>query len=66
MANYKWGLFVGGALVSAAIAGGWSVYNRRATERIPSAEGLDDPAIAQAYGRVAALPQMALMRRLVA
>jgi ubiquinone/menaquinone biosynthesis C-methylase UbiE len=59
-------LFVGGALLSAAIAGGWSVYTRRAIERIPSAEGLDDPTIAQAYGRIAALPQMALMRRLVA
>ena len=66
MAKNRWGLFVGGALVSAAIAGGWSVYSRRAIERIPTAEGLDDPAIAQAYGRVAAMPQMALMRRLVA
>ena len=66
MAKNRWGLLVGGALVSAAIAGGWSIYRRRAIVRIPSAEGLDDPAIAQAYGRVAATPQMALMRRLVA
>jgi ubiquinone/menaquinone biosynthesis C-methylase UbiE len=66
MAKNRWGLFVGGALLSAAIAGGWGIYGRRSVERIPSAEGLDDAAIAQAYGRIAAMPQMALMRRLVA
>jgi ubiquinone/menaquinone biosynthesis C-methylase UbiE len=66
MGKNRWGLFVGGALVSAAIAGGWRIYSRRSVERIPSAEGVEDAAIARAYGRVISLPQMALMRRLVA
>jgi len=66
MSRGKWLVISAGLLAGAAMAGGWSVYSRRAIERIPSAEGLDDPAIALAYGRVAALPQMALMRRLVA
>jgi ubiquinone/menaquinone biosynthesis C-methylase UbiE len=66
MSKGKWLAISAGLLAGVAMAGGWSVYSRRAIERIPSAEGLDDPAIAQAYGRVAALPQMALMRRLVA
>ena len=66
MSKGKWLTISAGLLAGVTMAGGWRVYSRRSMERIPSAEGLDDPAIAQAYGRVAALPQMALMRRLVA
>ena len=66
MSKGKWLTISAGLLAGVAMAGGWRVYSRRAIARIPSAEGLDDPAIAQAYGRVAASPQMALMRRLVA
>jgi ubiquinone/menaquinone biosynthesis C-methylase UbiE len=66
MSKSKWLALSAGLLAGVAVAGGWRVYSRRSAERIPSAEGLDDPAIAQAYGRVAASPQMALMRRLVA
>jgi len=36
------------------------------SERIPGREGLDDPAVAAAFGRVAAMPQMRLLRRYVA
>jgi ubiquinone/menaquinone biosynthesis C-methylase UbiE len=66
MSKGKWLALSAGLLAGVAVAGGWRVYSRRSAERIPSAEGLDDPAIAQAYGRIAATPQMALMRRLVA
>jgi ubiquinone/menaquinone biosynthesis C-methylase UbiE len=55
-----------GVLTGAAMVGGWRVYSQRAVTRIPSPEALDDPAVAAAYGRVAATPQMALMRYLVA
>jgi ubiquinone/menaquinone biosynthesis C-methylase UbiE len=66
MSKGKWLALSAGLLAGVAVARGARVYSRRSMERIPSAEGLDDPAIARAYGRVAALPQMALMRRLVA
>jgi ubiquinone/menaquinone biosynthesis C-methylase UbiE len=47
-------------------AGGWWLYSHRARERIPCVEGLFEPAVARAYGRIAAMPQMALLRRFVA
>ncbi len=43
----------------------WSLYRKRPQERIASLEGLEDAGIARAYGRVAAMPQMALLRKLV-
>jgi len=58
-------LFVGfaaGFLVGAA----WWQYSRRPRERIPSGEGIGDPAAARAYGWVAATPQMSLLRKFVA
>jgi len=48
-----------------ASAGAW-LYNRRPRDRIPSPEGLDDPGVARAFGWVARMPPMRLMRRMVA
>ena len=45
---------------------GWRLYRRRSLERIPSQEGIDDPAAARAYGRIMRLPHMALLRRFLA
>ena len=66
MSKNNWLIPIAGIVAGAALVGGWRVYQKRAVARIPSAEALDDPEIAAAYGRVAAMPQMALMRRLVA
>lgn len=54
-----------GALASALFAAGWWLYGRRSKERIPSNEGLDDPAVAQAFGQIAEMPQMRLLHRFV-
>ena len=59
------GIMTGVAFGSLAVAG-WRLYGRRSTERIPSQEGIDDPAAARAYGRIMRLPHMALLRRFVA
>lgn len=55
-----------GGLAAAGLFAGWQVYNRRARERVVSHEALDDPEIARAFGRVSRLPQMYVVRRLVA
>ena len=59
------GIMAGVAFGSLAVAG-WRLYGRRSLERIPSQEGIDDPAAARAYGRIMRLPHMALLRRFVA
>ena len=59
------GIMAGVAFGSLAVAG-WRLYGRRSIERIPSQEGIDDPAAARAYGRIMRLPHMALLRRFVA
>ena len=66
MSKGKWRALTAGILAGVAITGGWRIYRERAVGRIPTPEAVDDPAVAAAYGRVAATPQMALMRRLVA
>jgi ubiquinone/menaquinone biosynthesis C-methylase UbiE len=66
MSRPRWFALSAGLLAGAVAAAGWRIYGQRTRERVPSAEGLDDPAIAQAYGRIAALPHMAFMRRLTA
>jgi ubiquinone/menaquinone biosynthesis C-methylase UbiE len=59
------GITAGLALGALAVAG-WRLYRQRPIERMPSQEGIDDPAAARAYGRIMRLPHMALLRRLVA
>jgi ubiquinone/menaquinone biosynthesis C-methylase UbiE len=59
------GIMAGVALGSLAAAG-WRLYRRRSLERIPSQQGIDDPAAARAYGQIMRLPHMALLRRFVA
>lgn len=49
----------GGLLASRA----WRLYDTRSRTRISGAEGLEDPAVAHAYGRIARTPQMGLLRR---
>lgn len=44
---------------------GRAIYLQRSMARIPSPEGLDDPAVAEAFGRITELPQMKLLRRFV-
>jgi len=56
-----------GSLAAAALlaAAGW-LYHRRPRQRIPSQEGLDDPEVVKAFTRIAAMPQMRLLRWFVA
>jgi len=63
--KYQWG-FLLGDLAVALIAAGWWLYNGRVRERIPSHESMDDPEVAQAFGRVATIPPMRLLRWFVA
>jgi ubiquinone/menaquinone biosynthesis C-methylase UbiE len=53
-------------LTAAVLYEAWRVYDRRSRERVVSHEGIDDPAVVQAFNRVAALPQMRLLRAFVA
>jgi ubiquinone/menaquinone biosynthesis C-methylase UbiE len=61
----KW-LALPGVLAGFLAARAWRLYDARPRERIASPEALDDPATAHAYTQVAQMPQMALLRRLVA
>ena len=49
-------------LITAFLLAAWRVYNRRSQERVVSHEGLDDPEVAQAFNRIATMPQMRLLR----
>lgn len=53
-------------LASALIAAAWWLYDGRLRERTPSLESLDDPKVARAYGWVATMPPMRLLRWFVA
>ena len=62
----KRAFFLGGA-AAILITAGWRQYSRRPRERVPSHdEGLDDPAVALAFNKIAALPHMRLLRWFVA
>jgi len=65
MMKHKWKFLFGG-LAGALVAAGWWLYNGRPRERIPSRESVDDPEAARAYGWVATMPQMQLLRWFVA
>ncbi len=58
-----WGILAGAA-AGAVLASAYRLYDARVRERIPGAEGLDSPEVARAFGRIAALPQMWLLRRI--
>lgn len=61
-----WINLAAGALFGAAAAMGYRLYLHRPLARIPSPEGIDDPAVALGYGRIMRLPHMALFRALLA
>ena len=65
MMKHKWRCLFGG-LAGGLVAAGWWLYNRRPRERTPSQESLDDPEVARAYGWVATMPPMRLLRWFVA
>jgi ubiquinone/menaquinone biosynthesis C-methylase UbiE len=44
----------------------WWLYSQRPRQRVSSQEGLDDPEVVQAFNRMAAMPQMRLLRWFVA
>lgn len=54
-----------GITVAALAAAGGLIYSQRTRERIPSPEGIEDPAVAAAFNRIARWPQMRLLRRYV-
>jgi len=58
-----WGMLAGAAS-AAALANAYRLYDARARDRIAGTEGLDSPEVAAAFGRIAALPQMWLLRRI--
>jgi ubiquinone/menaquinone biosynthesis C-methylase UbiE len=66
MKKTTWLGLICGAAVGAKIAFFWSRYQQRPIERIPSLEGIEDPAAARAYGWIMALPHMVLLRRYIA
>lgn len=57
---------IAGLLAGSLGATAAALYLRRPRERIVGVEGLDDEAIARGFERVANMPQMRLLRRLVA
>jgi ubiquinone/menaquinone biosynthesis C-methylase UbiE len=59
-------IFLFASLIAAVLFAAWRVYSRRSRERVVSHEGLDDPEVAQAFNRVATMPQMGLLRWFVA
>ena len=54
--------WIAGLAAGAAVAAGWQIYRDRPLERSAGAEGLDDPEVARAFGRMARLPQFWLLR----
>ncbi|MCX7708009.1 MAG: class I SAM-dependent methyltransferase [Anaerolineae bacterium] len=59
--------FLAGLTAGLLLAAAASIYRRRPLTRIPCMEDLDDdPAVAEAFGRIAEMPQMRLVRRLAA
>jgi ubiquinone/menaquinone biosynthesis C-methylase UbiE len=66
MARKKPILLAGGLTTAFLLASAWRLYSQRSRERIPGFEELEDPEIAQAFNRVASMPQMRLLRRYVA
>ena len=66
MTNARQRLAFLGGLTGAVFLAAWRVYSRRSRERVVSHEILDDPEVAQAFNRIATMPQMRLLRWFVA
>ncbi len=66
MAKTGFRIALAGGLAAALLLAARRAYDRRARERVVSHQGLDDPEVAQAFSRVARLPQMRLLRWYVA
>jgi ubiquinone/menaquinone biosynthesis C-methylase UbiE len=64
--KHKRTLIAGGLVGATLLAAAWRLYSRRPRERVVSHEELDEPEIAAGFNRVAAMPQMRLLRRYVA
>ncbi len=58
-----WGI-IAGAAAAAGLATAYRLYDARTRDRIAGTEGLDSPEVARAFGRISALPQMWLLRRI--
>lgn len=58
----RWPSFGCGLISGAALGAAWKLYSGRSREREPSLEGLDDAEVARGFDRVAAMPQMRLLR----
>ena len=63
MKTTKLALLAGAA--TALATAGTRIYAQRTRNRIPSPEGIEDPAIAAAFNRIARWPQMRLLRQVV-
>lgn len=61
-----WKSLLLGLTAGTLVGAGWWLYRRRPRERLASPEALDDPEVARAYGWVATMPQMRLLRSFVA
>ena len=59
-------LLFGALATLGATTAAWWLYGRRPRERVPSQEGLEDLEVARAFTRIAAMPQMRLLRLYVA
>jgi ubiquinone/menaquinone biosynthesis C-methylase UbiE len=66
MTNVRQRIALLSGLIAAVLFALWRVYSRRPRERVVSHEGLDEPQVAQAFNRIATLPQMRLLRWFVA
>ncbi|MGD8464510.1 MAG: class I SAM-dependent methyltransferase [Anaerolineae bacterium] len=66
MTNVRQRIALLSGLIAAVLFALWRVYSRRPRERVVCHEGLDEPQVAQAFNRIATLPQMRLLRWFVA
>lgn len=57
--------FLAGLTTGLLLTTATAIYRQRPLTRTPSPEGIEDPAVAEAFGRIAGMPQMRLLRWLV-